>query len=136
MPPGFFEPDSGLRQLLPDCRATEVAYFKAVGYVPGIHVLGIKPGIVAQHPWLPQALSTLFDQSSRVWLEKRQKYADTTPWIIDELRQTARDLPSSWNGNLFKDNEPMIADFAEEIFAQQLTNRRLAPAELFPVTSV
>ena len=136
MPPGFFDPDSGLRQLLPDCRAAEVAYFKDVGYVPGIHVLGIKPAIVAAHRWLPQALSELFDESTRVWLEKRRKYADTTPWIIDELRQTAHDLPPHWNSNRFKYNEPMIDDFAEEIYVQQLTERRLTPAELFPFSPV
>ncbi len=133
MPPGFFEVGSGLRQLLPDCRTAEVAYFKDVGYVPGIHVIGIKPQMVAEHPWLPQALSELLDESARVWLAKRQKYADTTPWIIDELRQTALDLPASWNRNVFQDNQPMIDDFAEEIFAQQLTDRRLTPAEIFPV---
>jgi 4,5-dihydroxyphthalate decarboxylase len=132
MPPGFFNPGSGLRQLLPDCRAAEVAYFKEVGYVPGIHVLGIKPQIVQAHPWLPKALSELLDASSRMWLEKRQKYADTTPWIIDELRQTALDLPAHWNRNRLQDNLQMMDDFAEEIHAQQLTERRLSLAELFP----
>ena len=135
MPPGFFEPNSGLRQLLPDCRAAEVSYFKDVGYVPGIHVLGIKPAIVAANPWLPKALSAMFDESTRMWLEKRQKYADTTPWIIDELRQTAQDLPANWNANSFEGNLPMIADFAEEIYAQQLTDKRMTPAELFPFAS-
>jgi len=135
MPPGFFDPNSGLRQLLPDCRAAEVAYFRDVGYVPGIHILGIKPSIVAANRWLPQALSELLDESSRVWLEKRQKYADTTPWIIDELRQTAQDLPATWNRNVFADNLPMIEDFAAEIHAQQLTTRRLKPVELFPLAA-
>lgn len=133
MPPGFFDPGSGLRQLLPDCRAAEVAYFRDVGYVPGIHVLGIKPQIVDQHPWLPKALSELFDASSLLWLQKRQKYADTTPWIIDELRQTALDLPPHWNRNRFEDNRSMIADFAEELHAQQLTDRQMTPDELFPL---
>ena len=132
MPPGFFEPGSGLRQLLPDCRAAEVDYFKNVRYVAGIHVLGIKPGIVAAHPWLPKVLSELLDESARVWLEKRRKYADTTPWILDELRRTAQDLPAHWNSNVFADNRIMIDDFAREIVAQRLTTRHLTAAELFP----
>ena len=48
MPVGFFEPGSGLRTLQSDCRAAEVAYFKEVGYMPGIHLLGLKPAIVAE----------------------------------------------------------------------------------------
>lgn len=135
MPPGFFDPDSGLRQLLPDCRQAEVDYFKATGYVPGIHVLGIKAQVVRAHPALPQALSEVIDESARVWLDKRRKYADTTPWILNELQQTARDLPASWNRSGLRENTPMIADFARELHAQRITPRRLSVRELFPLAA-
>jgi 4,5-dihydroxyphthalate decarboxylase len=135
MPPGFFAADSAFRQLIPDFRQVELAYFKEVGYVPGIHLLGLKPAIVAAHPWLPQALSELLDESARVWLEKRARYADTTPWIIDEIRQVARDLPPSWDRNGYAANERMIADFGIELHAQNLTSTRLAPADLFPAAA-
>ncbi|NIX76664.1 nitrate ABC transporter substrate-binding protein [Microvirga terricola] len=132
MPPGFFDADSKFRQLLPDFRKAEVDYFNAVGYVPGIHLLGIKPAIVKEYPWLPQALSEVLDESTRVWLERRAKYADTTPWIIDEIRQVARDLPASWDRNGFAANEKMIADFATELHAQNLTDKKMTPRDLFP----
>ncbi|MBF9231934.1 substrate-binding domain-containing protein [Microvirga alba] len=132
MPPGFFDADSKFRQLVPDFRKAEVEYFNDVGYVPGMHLLGIKPTIVEEHPWLPQALSELLDESTRVWLEKRAKYADTTPWIIDEIRQVTRDLPASWDRNGFAANEHMIADFATELHAQNLTDKQLSPRDLFP----
>lgn len=135
MPPGFFEPGSGLRPLLPDCRRSEVGYFNATGYVPGIHVLGIKSALVHARPRLQQALSELLDESARLWLDKRRKYADTTPWIIDELQQTARDLPDSWSRNGFDQNEPMIADFAEELHVQQITRTCLSPRDLFPLAA-
>lgn len=132
MPPGFYEPGSGLRALLPDYRAAEVAYFHAVGYVPGIHVLALKPSVAAGHPTLASALSELIDESARVWLAKREKYADTTPWMIDELARCARDLPAGWNTNGFAVNRVMIDAFAEELFAQHITSRRLEARELFP----
>ncbi|MGO4573650.1 nitrate ABC transporter substrate-binding protein [Microvirga sp. 2TAF3] len=132
MPPGFFDADSEFRQLLPDFRQAEVEYFRDVGYVPGIHLLGIKPAIVEANPWLPQALSELLDESARVWLEKRAKYADTTPWIIDEIRQVARDLPASWDRNGLEANERMLTDFGIELQAQNLTEKRLTPQDLFP----
>jgi 4,5-dihydroxyphthalate decarboxylase len=132
MPPGFYEPNSRLRPLLPDYRAAEVAYFNAVGYVPGIHLLVLQPQVVADHPTLLEALSELIDESGKLWLAKREKYADTTPWIIDELARCARDLPAGWDRNGYADNEVMIDAFAEELFAQKLTARRLEPRELFP----
>lgn len=132
MPPGFFHPASGLRTLLPAYRQAEVGYFRATGYVPGIHLLAIKSALVQAWPGLPQALSELLAESARLWLEKRRKYADTTPWLIDELQQTARDLPDSWNQNGLAHNETMIADFGKELHAQHITRRCLAPRDLFP----
>jgi 4,5-dihydroxyphthalate decarboxylase len=132
MPPGFFEAASPFRQLLPDFRAAEVTYAREVGYVPGIHLLGIKPAIVRDHPWLPQALSAVLDESARLWIEKRIKYAETTPWMLDELRQVARDLPAGWDRNGFAANEAMLADFIAELQAQELTTARLSPRDLFP----
>jgi 4,5-dihydroxyphthalate decarboxylase len=132
MPPGFFGADAPFRQLIPDFRQAEVEYFRAVGYVPGIHLLGIKPAIARENPWLPRALSEVLDESARVWTEKRIRYADTTPWILDELRMVARDLPPSWDRNGFAANERMIDDFAAELHAQALTPVRLTPRDLFP----
>jgi 4,5-dihydroxyphthalate decarboxylase len=132
MPPGFYDADSKLRPLLHDYRTAEVGYFNAVGYVPGIHLLVLKPQLVAEHPTLPEALSELIDESGKIWRAKREKYADTTPWIIDELARCARDLPADWDRNGYAENELMIDAFAEELFVQNLTARRLEPRDLFP----
>lgn len=132
MPKGFFDPDSLFRQALEDFRAAEIAYFNAVGYVPGMHLIGIKPQIVDANPWVMDELSRMIDESQRIWLEKRQKYADTTPWMFDELRRCAADLPASWTDNGLAANHKMIADFAEELHVQGILPRLLSPADLFP----
>lgn len=132
LPAGFFDEDSPFRFLLPDFRQAEVDYFHEAGYVPGIHLLGLKAGIAAAHPWLGDELSALIDRSSRMWLEKRIKYADTTPWIIDELRRVAADLPASWDRNGLTANRRMIDDFAAELHAQALTEKTMTAADLFP----
>jgi 4,5-dihydroxyphthalate decarboxylase len=80
MPEGFFKPGSGFRQLQPDFRQAELEYFNRVGYVPGMHILAIKSDVAAEHPWLADALSKIIDKSYNVWMDKRAKYADTTPW--------------------------------------------------------
>jgi len=132
MPPGFFERGSRFRHLLADLHGAELAYFNAVGYIPGIHILGVKADLAAKHPWLPQELSDLLDESQRVWLEKRRKYADTTPWIVDELGRCARDLPPDWNASGLESNRRMIADFLAEIRKQNLADTDLTPDDLFP----
>ncbi|NEI35922.1 nitrate ABC transporter substrate-binding protein [Rhizobium leguminosarum] len=132
MPKGFFDQESPLRQVLDDFRAAEVAYLNEVGYIPGMHLIGFKADIVQEHPWIMDELSELIDESQRLWLEKREKYADTTPWMIDELRRCAADLPPSWNVSGLAANEAMIADFAEELYEQKIMPRLLTPAELFP----
>ncbi len=132
MPQGFFLPGSGLRQLQPDFRQEEIDYFRRVGYIPGHHVLAFKPELALAHPEIPQALSELIDRAAQLWYEKREKYADTTPWLLDDLRRTAKDLPVDWQANGFEANRKMIADFATELFEQGITSQHLTPEDLFP----
>lgn len=135
MPEGFFSAGSGLRQLQPDFRQAEIDYFRRTGYVPGMHLLAVKSTVAREYPWLPQALSEVIDESARVWQQKREKYADTTPWLLDEIRQTLQVLPANWNANGLAANERMITDFGRELFEQGITARCLTPAELFPPTA-
>jgi 4,5-dihydroxyphthalate decarboxylase len=132
MPKGFFDQDSKFRQVLDDFRQSEVTYFHEVGYVPGMHLIGFKAEIVKEHPWIMDELSGLIDASQKMWLEKREKYADTTPWMIDELRRCAADLPPTWTVSGLAENEKMISDFATELHEQKILPRLLTPAELFP----
>jgi 4,5-dihydroxyphthalate decarboxylase len=132
MPPHFFDKASPLRFLLPDFRSTELRYFNDVGYIPGMHVLGFKPSVLQAHPWIASALSALLDESARIWLERRMKYADTTPWLLDDIRRTAADLPADWNANGLEPNRRMIDDFVTEMCDQQLIDRRVSAEDLFP----
>lgn len=132
MPNGFFAPGSAFRALLPDVRAAEVDYFRKVGFVPGMHIIGLKPEVVGREPWLPQALSDLLDESQRVWLEKRRRYADTSPWLIDELVRSGHDLPAEWNASGLGPNRAMVAAFLEQLRIQELAETDLTPETLFP----
>lgn len=131
MPDGYFEKNSPFRQVLSDFRSAERRYFEAVGYVPGMHLIGLKAEIAQRNPWIIAELSSLIDESQRVWLAKRRKYADTTPWMLDELLKAA-DLPSGWDASGLEANRTMIGDFALELHEQGILPRRLTPAELFP----
>lgn len=134
MPPGFFDSDSGLRFLVPDWREAEISQFHANGYVPGMHLLCVKPSVARANPWLPTALSELLDESAKVWLQKRRKYADTSPWLLDELQRSSKVLPEDWNSNGYERNKKMIDDFCTELHAQQITTQCLTAQELFPAS--
>jgi 4,5-dihydroxyphthalate decarboxylase len=88
--------------------------------------------LAAREPWLAQALSDLLDESQRLWLEKRRRYADTTPWLIDELVRSGHDLPENWNESGLAANRAMIAAFIEQLRIQNLAETDLTPETLFP----
>jgi 4,5-dihydroxyphthalate decarboxylase len=132
MPDGFFNASSPFRQLLSDFRSTELQYFNDVGYVPGMHLIGIKAAIVEEHPWLAAELSELIDESQRIWTAKRRKYAETTPWMFDEILKVSADLPANWSESGFEANRVMIEDFARELHVQGILAQALTAEDLFP----
>lgn len=132
MPAGYFGPESPFRQLLPDFVTAERAYFEEVGYIPGMHMITLKADLADVHPWLGAEVSRMVDDSRRKWTAKRRKYADTTPWMLDELLRCARDLPEEVEASGLAANRAMIADFGRELHGQGILGRALTPDELFP----
>ncbi|WP_347312229.1 nitrate ABC transporter substrate-binding protein [Defluviimonas sp. SAOS-178_SWC] len=135
MPAGFFSRSSEFRQSIPDCRAAQLANFDAVGYVPGIHVLTMDRALAQAHPWAPQALSDLIDRSREMWTAKRRRYADTTPFMLEEMLFTAKALPASWDASSLEANRKMISDFISQMHEQAILPRLLDVEEVFGSTS-
>ena len=132
MPAGFFDRSSEFRLLLPDCVAAQKRYFDAVGYVPGIHLLTLDPEIAQRHPWVPDELSRLIDESRNVWTEKHRRYADTTPFTLTDLLSAALAFPPDWDASGFDANRRMIAGFATQMFDQNLLEAPIRPEDIFP----
>lgn len=131
MPPGFFGRDSPLRHLYPDFRAAERAYFASTGFVPGIHLITLKRGVVERHPELPRLVLDTFELSKRHWLERRRMLADTAPWVLAELEETARTFDGDWMPYGTADNAAMTAAFCTELHAQGITPERVDPESVF-----
>lgn len=132
MPRGFFAQGSGFRQVLPDYPQAEAGWFARRGHVPGMHLLALRPELVARHPELPELLARAFEQSQRLWMDKRRRYADTTPWIIEDIARADRTLGSDWITQGFTANAPMFDDFLREAHQQGILPRLLTAAALFP----
>lgn len=132
MPNGFFGSGSGFRQVLRDFRAAECAYYADVGYVPGMHIVGVKTDVAREHPWILDELSRLIDESQILWTAKRRKYAETSPWVIEELLLAARALAPDWNDSGLALNRRMIQDFAEALHLQGILPNPISAEQLFP----
>lgn len=132
MPNGFFGHGAGMRQVLRDFRTAETAYYAAVGYVPAHHIIGIKAEVARKNPWILEELTRLIDESQVIWTNKRRKYADTSPFVLDELIFAARALKPDWNDGGLARNHRMISDFAEEMHVQGILPRRLTVEDMFP----
>jgi len=132
MPDGFFDRKSAFRHLLPDFREKEQAYYRDVGYVPGLHILCFEHGFAHEHPWAVAELDRVIDQSKSIWLEKRRKYGETTPWILDDLNHVAHVLDPDWDKSGLDSNKKMIEDFTAELKRQHIETVALSAEQLFP----
>lgn len=131
MPPEMFSGHSRFRHLYEDHRRAEKEYFARTGFVPGIHILALKREVVDEHPWLPEALQDAFEESKRVWLQRRRLLTDTTPWLLDELETQARLFGDDWMPYGAGANAAMVAAFCEELHEQGIAPRPIKAEEVF-----
>ncbi|MEU6749628.1 hypothetical protein ABZ914_25725 [Spirillospora sp. NPDC046719] len=131
MPPEMFTGHSRFRHLYEDHRRAEKEYFARTGFVPGIHILALKREVVDEHPWLPEVLQDAFEESKRVWLQRRRLLTDTTPWLLDELETQARLFGDDWMPYGAGANAAMVAAFCEELYEQGIAPRPIKAEEVF-----
>jgi 4,5-dihydroxyphthalate decarboxylase len=131
MPPELHQPDGPLRPLIRDYRAAEIAYFRDVGFVPGIHVVTLKREVVDASPWLPAAVVELLDRSKRRWWTQRKRLFDTTPWLLQDIDTTIKTIGDDWMPYGVAANARMVAAFCTELEAQGIAPRRVDPGAVF-----
>ncbi|MFI6787439.1 hypothetical protein ACIBG4_08925 [Nonomuraea sp. NPDC050383] len=131
MPRGFFTPQSRFRHLLADHPAAELDYYRRHGFVPGIHLVTIRSEVVRRHPWLPEAVQELFEESKRHWVARRRLLADTTPWLLAGLSRTSEVFGEDWMPYGAGANAAMTAAFCEELHAQGIAASPIDPKEVF-----
>lgn len=132
MPAGYYGKGYGLRQLQPDFVEQEKAWYERSGFVPGIHILAMKKDFVDAHPEAPAALCKALRASQDMWLAKRRKYFESTPWLIASLLEMARALPEDWDPVGLEPNRKMLDEFARQQYLQKLTGVQRDADFLFP----
>lgn len=130
-PRGFFTRESPIVHLFRDYRSEEKAYFQRVGYCPGHHVAVLRRTVFEQDPTIALRLVAAFEESKRRWRADRRKLADTTPWVLMELEETAMLLGDDWQPFGIEPNRTMLATFCAEQLAQGLVTEPLSPETAF-----
>lgn len=131
MPPGFHTDDSPLRPLLVDYPTAEAGYLRDVGFIPGIHLIGVRREVVARRPEVLADLRRALSASRDAWWSTQRKLADPTPWALADIDRTERLAGADWMPYGLAANRPMIAAFCAELLAQGLVDEPVDIAGLF-----
>jgi 4,5-dihydroxyphthalate decarboxylase len=134
-PPACFANGTApVARLFSDPRAVEEDYFRTTGFFPIMHCIAIRRDIAAAHPALPSALLRAFGEAKAVALEELAMgnvLRISLPWIVQEAAtQTALMGGDPWPYG-FARNRAELAAMCRYALADGLTERQLAPEELF-----
>jgi 4,5-dihydroxyphthalate decarboxylase len=122
-----------VRQLFPNAREAEAAYFRKTGIIPIMHVLVIRRSIVERFPKLPQKLFELFSQAKqlgREWI--RSIPSLNMAWKNQYLEEEVKvfDGRDPWAYGL-RENFEALTKFLLYCDAQGISARQISPYDLF-----
>ncbi|WP_292285957.1 4,5-dihydroxyphthalate decarboxylase [Marivita sp.] len=137
-PQAFLDGDPRLRRIIPDFGAAERAYHARTGYFPIMHLIAVRKTLVAEHPWLPEALMQGFTTArdmalarlEDVWLGSANRLS--LPWLNETMETTRAALgPDPWPYG-YAANLKELETICRYSSEQYLAARRVSPEELFP----
>jgi 4,5-dihydroxyphthalate decarboxylase len=134
LPSCFEKGHPHVARLFPDA-AVAAAYYQRMKIFPIMHVVGVRRDLAGQHSWLPGALMKAFLRAKEV---TETRLADTSapkvmlPFIEEQL-VAARELMGRdyWSYGFGEVNRRVLEFFCDHHHRQGLSERRVAPEELF-----
>jgi 4,5-dihydroxyphthalate decarboxylase len=90
-PKAFLDGNPKIRQLFPDVRAAERAYYKKTGLFPIMHVVALRTDFIKANPSLPKAVFEMYSkakQKAYANLETTTSLKVTLPWVTQEFEDT------------------------------------------------
>lgn len=131
MPPGFHRPGAAFRHLIMDYRSAELADYRHRGFVPGIHLLTVRREVATDRPRVLTSIADALERSKHAWHLSRQKYADTTPWILADIDATVKVFGDDWMPYGTAANIRMASEFCLAMHAQGIITSPVDPSALF-----
>jgi 4,5-dihydroxyphthalate decarboxylase len=134
-PQAFLDGDPRVRRLFPEARTEELAYYRASGVFPIMHVVAIRRDTLEQNRWIAMSLYKAFDEARRRSVERLLDVTASAvplPWgaaIAAEIRELFGGDLWSYGVEASLRTLESFCRFAHE---QGVTSRRVAVDELFP----
>jgi 4,5-dihydroxyphthalate decarboxylase len=119
--------------------ATASEWYRQRRIFPIMHLLGVRKSLVERHGWLPAALAKAFGQAKAVALAKLTDTSATKvtlPFVEEQLQAARRLMGDDFWSYGFEENRGALDFFLAAHHAQGLSNRRLAPEDLFHPTTL
>lgn len=137
--PPSFNREGSTRRLFGVPSVVEKDYFGRTGLFPVMHTVAISSQLNEDHPWMVVSLFRAFkaarDQAIQR-LQLREPLPVSLPWIQDAVDETLRLMgPDPWPYGV-EANRAVLETACRYAFEQQLTDRLVAPEELFAPTVV
>jgi 4,5-dihydroxyphthalate decarboxylase len=121
-----------VRRLFDDAAGEERRYWQRNGYFPIMHVIALRPSLVAAHPEIVTIVMDLFDKAKAI----SGSYYDDPNWsvMVGGRRYFEEDRagfgPDPWSNGL-RANAANLGRFIDYMLDQRLVSRRLTLDELF-----
>lgn len=133
-PKAFLEGNPKIRQLFPNSKETEAAYFQKSGMFPIMHVVAIKKELLEREPWLAEAIFNLYSDAKKIAyqnLETTTVVRTTLPWAKDEYESTREIMGDNYWKYGIEDNRKELEALMRYVFEQGLVKEQIEFEELF-----
>ena len=130
-PRGFDDPASRTRRLYEDYRRVEREYYQTTRIWPGHHVIVLRRAFAERHPAATGAIYRAFVRAREVSEHQHRVLHETSPWVLADLEEQSALMGAAFRPYGYRENQPMVAAFCEEQFAQKLISEPLDPDALF-----
>ena len=137
-PKAFLENNPKIKQLFPNSKEAEIAYFKKTGMFPIMHVIAIKTDLLTKEPWLAKAIFDMYSESKDVAyknLETTTVVRTTLPWAKDEYENTMTVMGDNYWVYGIEANRKELEAIMRYVFEQGLVKEHIEFEELFASSS-
>ncbi|MEP6390311.1 MAG: hypothetical protein ABJ056_10350 [Halioglobus sp.] len=132
-PRAFVDGNPKIQRLFSDSRATERDYFSRTGIFPIMHAVAIRNDLIAEHPWLPEAVFNAYSESKTIGYTQMRKdhFFETLPWYAQETEDTQQVMGKNFWPYGIEPNRKALETLFRYSYEQGLASRRLTIEELF-----
>jgi 4,5-dihydroxyphthalate decarboxylase len=132
LPPRDLHPQKGpIVRAVPGFQLMEQQYFADTGCYPPQHVIVVRRVVWERAPSLGRRLVDAFNASEAAFETLQRQFPYNSPWLIDEVEQTARLMGPDYHAHGLEKNRRAVDTFCQAAFDDGLTRRKLTADEFF-----